>query len=553
MSLKPQPPRAMPPEIGTWGEKHLPADSPYRLVGDTLYAQFHDLDFADLYHPEGKPALSPVTVALVTVFQHLENLGDRGAAKAVRTRLDWKYALHLPLDDDGFDFSVLSEFRQRLLDHDAGERIFEQVLAQLAALGLLKKRGTQRSDSTHILAAVRGLNRLELVGETMRAALNALAVAAPAWLLPQVDATWEKRYGPQFTEWHLPEGQEKRDELAAQIGRDGRQLLLAVSSADAPAWLRELPAIEVLRQVWIQQYYSEAEQIRWRDSKDLPPARVAINSPHDAEARYSHRRSTIWVGYKVHVTEACDEDAPRLITNVELTPAPPADYEMTATIHQHLAENDRLPRVHLVDAGYIDADHLVESQRDHQIDLHGPVPQNGTWQAKEGKGYDSAHFTVDWEALVATCPQGKTSRNGRPYKDGHDNPMVTFAFRAADCRVCPVRSDCTRSKSPYRGRIVGLRLREAHEALQAARERQTTEAFKERYKMRAGIEGSLSQGVRTCGIRRSRYIGQAKTWLQMMLAAVALNLLRAAAWLVEPIQKTKRSSAFVKLMAAQAT
>ena len=461
MSLNAQPHRPMPPEIAAWGVKHLAADSPYRLVGETLYAQFHDLDFADLYHVEGKPALSPVTVALVTVFQHLENLADRGAANAVRTRLDWKFALHLPLDDDGFDASVLGEFRQRLLDHAAGERIFAQVLAHLSALGLLKKRGTQRSDSTHVLAAVRSLNRLETVGEALRLALNALALAAPDWLLRQVTPAWEQRYGPRFTEWHLPNGQEKREAIALQIGRDGQHMLLAIYAPDAPAELRTLPEVEILRQIWVQQYMIDGEQLHWRDPKDLPPARMAINSPYDVEVRYSHRRSTILVGYKVHLTEACDEDAPRLITNVELTPAPPADYEMTATIHQHLAKKEGTPSMHLVDAGYVDAEQLVASQRDYQIDRYGPVVQNGTWQAKEGKGYDSAQFRVDWDTLVAPCPQGKTRRVGRSYPEDHGNPMMTFDFRAADCRACPVRSDCTRSESPYRGRMIGMRLREA--------------------------------------------------------------------------------------------
>ncbi|NJO84203.1 MAG: hypothetical protein HC828_16390 [Blastochloris sp.] len=141
----------------------------------------------------------------------------------------------------------------------------------------------------------------------------------------------------------------------------------------------------------------------------------------------------------------------------------------------------RTPSVHLVDAGDVDADHLVESQRDHPIDLHGPAPQNGTWQAKAGKGYDSAQFGVDWEAQVATCPQGKQSRTGRSAQDGHGNPMVTFAFKVAEFRACRARDDCTQSASPYRERMVDMRLRAAHEALQAARERQTTEAFKERY------------------------------------------------------------------------
>ena len=142
----------MPPEIATWGAKHLPPESAYRYVGDTLFMQWTDADFADLYHPEGKPAVSPVLLALVTIFQRYEHLGDRAAVHAVCTRLDWKYALHLPLDDAGFDARVLSAFRTRLLTQHAERRIFDTVLDQLKQHGYFKQRGTQRSDSTHVLA-----------------------------------------------------------------------------------------------------------------------------------------------------------------------------------------------------------------------------------------------------------------------------------------------------------------------------------------------------------------------------------------------------------------
>jgi transposase len=246
MSLKAQLPSPIPSEIAVWGVQHLAADSAYRLVGDVLYAVLHDTDFADLYHAEGKPAVSPVLLAFVTAFQAFENMSDRAAANAVRTRLDWKYALHLPLDDAGFDASVLCEFRQRLLDHQAETRIFEAVLAQLQAQGLLKRRGTQRSDSTHVLAAVRSLNRLETVGEALRAALNALAVAAPDWLTVHADPAWIRRYGLRFDEGRLPEGQTKRHALAVQIGQDGYNLLHVIYAATALAWLREVPAMEVL-------------------------------------------------------------------------------------------------------------------------------------------------------------------------------------------------------------------------------------------------------------------------------------------------------------------
>jgi transposase len=548
MSLKPQPPRAIPPEIAAWGAKHLSDGDLYKLVGDTLYPQYRDEDFADCYHPEGKPALSPALLALVTVFQRREDLADRAASNAVRTRLDWKYALHLPLDDDGFDPSVLCEFRQRLLTHAAEARLFEQVLAQCTALGLFKRRGTQRTDSTHVLAAVRALNRIELVGEAVRVALNVLAVANPAWLQMQVEPEWQQRYGAPFAEWHLPQAQAERDALLLQIGRDGQQLLQAVDALIAPPHVRELPEVETLRQIWVQQYYIQDQQLRWRKPDNLPPATLAINSPHDAEARYSSKRSTIWVGYKVHLSESCDDDAPRLITNVELTPAPVADTDMTATIHQHLAEHERLPDTHLMDAGYIDAEHLVRSRCDYQVEIVGPVPLDPSWQARAGKGFDAGSFRLDWDREVAFCPMGKRSRRWKEEHDSNGNPTIHIEFAAADCRDCAVRADCT--QSTRRGRQLNIRRRETQQALKAARERQTTAAFKEQYAQRAGMEGTLSLGVRMGGLRRSRYIGEAKTWLQELFIAIGLNLARVAAWLAGERPVVRRTSAFVKLMAS---
>ena len=163
MSLKPQPPREMPAELAALGAQLLPPESPYRLVGEVLYAKYKDEDYADLYPAEGQPGLSPVDLAFVTAFQFLEDLPDRAAAAAVRLRLDWKYALHLPLGYTGFNFSVLSEYRARLIAHGAEARVFEALLADLVTLGLLKRRGRQRTDSLAVLSRVRTLTRTELV------------------------------------------------------------------------------------------------------------------------------------------------------------------------------------------------------------------------------------------------------------------------------------------------------------------------------------------------------------------------------------------------------
>lgn len=446
MSLKPQPPAPLAPEIAAWGARHLPAASPYRLVGDTLFAEFHDADFTDLYHPEGKPGLSPVLLTFVTIFQHLEKLPDRAAVAALVTRLDWKYALHRPMDDVGFDASVLVEFRQRLLDHAAEARTFAAILAHFASMGLLTARGRQRTDSTHVLGAVRALHRLETVGETLRVALNALATTDSAWLTSCVTANVLERYTTPFQQWHLPQADAARTALATQIGTDGYQILGACWDAQTPATLRALPALDVLRRVWLQQYTFDGTTTGWRTQDDLPPAAVAINSPHDPAARYSNKRGTIWVGYKVHLSETCDDDAPRLLTNVEVTPAPQTDTSMTQVIHQHLDAANRLPAQHLVDAGYVDAEHLVASQRDYAIDLLGPVPIAANWQAKAGGGYDSTAFTIDWDARVATCPQGKPSRYWRHQRDGNDNPTVNITFAKADCAACPVQAACTTAR-----------------------------------------------------------------------------------------------------------
>src|SRR3954451_18126332 len=210
-------------------------------LADQLGAIYRDEQFAALFPDRGQPAHSPWRLALVTVLQFTEGLSDRQAADAVRGRSDWKYALGLELTDPEFDFSVLCEFRARLIAGRLEQGLLDAMLAQLRERGLLKARGRQRTDSTHVLAAVRTVNRLESVGETLRAALNALATIAPDWLAQHADTEWPDRYGRPFEEWRLPRGEGRRKVLGEQIGRDGHRLLAAAYDPSAPCWLCALP------------------------------------------------------------------------------------------------------------------------------------------------------------------------------------------------------------------------------------------------------------------------------------------------------------------------
>jgi transposase len=548
MSLRPETPPPVPEETARVARAAFPNGHPYLTLRDAFGSFFDNREFTALFSPLGQAAEAPWRLALVTILQFAEGLSDRQAADAVRRCIDWKYLLALELTNPGFDYSVLCEFRARLLDGSQELLLFETLLEHFRHKKLLKARGKQRTDSTHILAAVRALNRLEGVGETFRHALNCLAVAAPEWLRALSPAEWVERYSRRFDDERLPEGEKERLELARTIGADGYRLLSAVYAANAPGWLREIPAVQLLRQVWVQQFYRDEAGLRFRTEKEIPPAAQFLGSPYDPEARYSKKESTSWVGYKVHLTETCDPDTPLLITDVQTTPATTADGDVTPRIHAALKVRDLLPQTHLVDTGFLDAELLVSSREEYQVDLLGPTRPDYHWQARAGQGFAASDFTIDWEGQYAVCPEGKQSTKWNEVLDQRGNPVIKIGFASRDCRVCPSRERCTRSVRPRR--TVTARPEKQYHALRAARQRESTAEFAREYGKRAGVEGTLSQGVRVCAMRRSRYVGLAKTHLQHVLTAAALNLVRVGQWLLGTPRARTRESAFVRLMAS---
>lgn len=548
MSLQPSPIPPVPEQTAAVARAAFRRGTLCLRLRDEFGALYEDADFAALFPVRGQPALPPWRLALVTVLQYLEGLSDRQAADAVRARIDWKYALALELSDPGFDFSVLSEFRTRLVAGGQEQLLLDRLLTRFAERGLVKARGRQRTDSTHVLAAVRGLNRLERVGESLRAALNALATVAPDWLTRVAPAAWYERYGRRVENYRLPKTDATRAALAAEVGADGRQLLGAVDAAADRPELARLPEVVTLRALWAQQYVADGGGWRWRTVDEMPPPGAMLSSPYDPEARYSRKGDATWVGYKVQLTETCDADAPRLITHVETTPATTPDDGMVPVVHAALAARDLLPAEHLVDKGYTDAATLLESQRDRGVRLVGPVAADPSWQARAGAGFAQADFAVDWERRVATCPAGKESASFRLSAHALGVPAWEVRFARRDCTPCPYRAQCTRAaRDP---RALTLLPRDQYEALHAVQRAQTTTAFRDAYAARAGIEATHAQAIRRCGLRRCRYRGLAKTRLQHVATAVALNVVRVVAWTAgTPLAPTRRS-AFARLQPA---
>jgi transposase len=557
MSLHPHVIEPVPEETARIAHAAFPKGHPYLTFRDALGTIFQDEDFTTLFPAWGQPGLPPWRLALVTIMQFRENLADRQAAEAVRARIDWKYLLSLELTDPGFDFSVLSEFRDRLLAGSAEELLLEKLLERCRALGLLTARGQQRTDSTHVLAAIRVLNRLELVAETLRAALNAVAAVAPDWLQAVTPLAWYERYSRRIEESRLPKDKAEREAYAQMVGEDGFRFLDLLETPAAPAGLRELPRMEALRRTWQRHYERTARapaspgeppeyDVRFKASQELPPAAEGIESPYDVEARYRHKRDTQWTGYMVHVSETCEPTSPHLLTHVHTTPATVHEAQCTTPIQQALIDKDVPPRDHLVDAAYISAELLVKSREDHGIALRGPTRPDVSWQAQVEGAYSLDQFVIDWDQQQVRCPQGKTSVSWAERVGPADHPLIQVRFSTQDCGACAQRACCTHAKPPQ-ARTIKFHPRPQYEALQAGQAWYASEEGQRQYARRAGVEGTLSQGVRAFGLRRTRYRGLPKTHLQHVATAAAINIDRIVAWLDERPRAMTRISRFAAL------
>ena len=518
MCLKVHAPWPMPTDTEVVGKVILDESSAYRLIGENLFNKFYEWDFVDFYSVEGKPCISPVILAFVTVFQFMEKLPDRQAAESLRMRIDWKYALHLPLTYAGFDYSVLSEFRDRLLEHHAEGMVFEQLVREFRALGLIKQRGRQHSDSIAMLMRVRHLSRLELVVETLRLAVGAALQVNRGWTEEVVPPSWEELYGERFVmQRHR---REEWAEYDKHVGEDGKWFLALVEGESAPAELKNLSEVQVLKAVWAQQFQEAQGKIMYQVGTTYD-GHTQIQTPHDPEARYSRKRIQEWIGGKVQVTETDDEEYPHIITDIAGTCSSETDYEALAGIQERLIARQCTPEKQYVDSGYISGPNLATSV-ENEIDLIGPPCPVVSRQSKIPNGITTDQFAIDIDKQIATCPGGFNAKPDYGWKG-----KMRFRFSDELCAACVLSVRCCMGN---KGRTLCVGL--TYPLLQEARRRQTTDTFKADYrKHRGGVEGCLSALVRGNGMRISRYIGHQKRHLQALFSGSAANLKRVARWL----------------------
>jgi transposase len=517
----------------------FPKGNPYIQLRVSLGHIFDDETFDDLYPNVGQPSISPWRLALVTVLQHGENLSDRQAADAVRSRIDWKYLLSLDIDDSGFDFSVLSEFRSRLINSNAEERIFNKIIEHCKNLNLIKSRGNQRTDSTHVLASVKSLNKIEIIGESLRAALNEIACIEPEWLQKIAKPEWYDKYASRIENYRLPKNTLKKAEFIKSVGDDIHFLFEQINFHKMNQLL-ELKKIDALKLVVARFFKNDDDKkLVLKEKGDISKSENKIESPYDMDARFRTKRDTQWAGYAVHLTETCDDDSVNLLTDVYTTPADVHDSKATDIIQSNLVDKGIPPGKHFVNMGYVSIDHIVNAENKFGIDMICKLKMSARWQSKVEGAYTQKDFKIDWDNHMIQCPKGKYSSSWTENKSNR----INVSFSTKDCKDCSVKSLCTQSKK----RNLNILKKEYYDKHAEVAERMQTSDFKQEYKKRAGIEGTISQAVRRTDMRKSRYVGLAKTSLQESLKASAINLFRLADWFSGKTHAITRESRFYQL------
>lgn len=391
--------------------------------------------------------------------------------------------LGLEYDDPGFDYSILSRFRDRLIEKSAEHLLLDALVEASRKAGLLKQRGKARTDSTHILANVCELSRLELVGETLRHALNEVAKVAPEWLRALAPDDWYKKYANRFEKEPYRQRRKQGPGFSSQVGRDGLMLMHAVYSTEAPSELRDLAAVELLRRCWLEQFMIEDDKVRMREGGNMPPSTVRLESPYDTEAHYGIKGSLSWVGYKTHVTETCDEDSPHLLIHVDTTEPAVADLVRVTSIHETLKQRDLLPSEHFVDNNYVTSKLLVDSKKNYGVALVGPIKAH-----RETKGFGVDRFEIDWQRERVTCPTGKQSIRWRSEVPKSGRERITVRFAPTVCRACSLNKQCAKNTERV-GRTLALLPREQFEAREEVKQKQNTPEWLSNYQIRTGSEG----------------------------------------------------------------
>lgn len=483
----------------------------------------------------GRPGVEPVLLLGVSVLQFLERVPDRQAAELMKYHLGWKHALAQELDGEVFDPTVLVRFRERLVEQRQGQVAFETVLEGLREAGLVRDKGKQRLDSTHVLGQVARMSTLECVRQTLRLALEELAETLQQgrqrpgfW-----NRLWERYVDSQLD---YKASAETLKQKVMQTGQDVLELRRWLQAQ--PEALRQGEQVQLLERVWSERFAVAASgSVVAKTEIGATP----VQNPHDPEAQWCTKKTgdatKEWVGYKVQVAETVPAEplqkgqpTPAFIMGIVTQPATGSDEAgLGQILKQQAGAGLGQPCELYVDGAYVSGQLLAEAQAEGR-QLMGPAHPS----ARTGKSdFKSDAFQIQVEQRSALCPGGHASTQCSRLEETKTG-KVSFRFEwSTSCHGCSLRARCVPAGQKHRTLVVG----QYHTPLQGRRQEMKTAEFQQQMKQRNAIEGTHSELARAHGLRRARYRGLKKVTLQNYLIGAACNVkrwIRRLQWEMKP-------------------
>jgi transposase len=494
----------------------LPADDPMMVFSEEIYPAFKDEDFQQYYSTVGRNAISPAFFARVTVLQFRENMSDPQAAEACMRSIDWKIALHLPLEKNtSFHPSSLCRFRTRLLENQALSLIFDKTVQLAQEKGFIKKRTKQRVDATHIISHLNRISTTDLLFRAVKCLVEEIEQKHQQYYEDEIPEYIKERYSHQFSSFGM--GKEKQGEKLSEIVEDGLLLKALVEKLPADR-LGDLEQLGIMETIFRENVIVKKKEIQKKifiEAEEIQCPKQTIFDPRDPSIKLGIKRSTKWVGSKCHVVETAEKGKINFITNMIYQRAQEHDCKIHEKIREGNERRGLKPEKMYADTGYISGAAIREYRKNKQ-ELMGYMQADSS---NKPDAFKSKRFDFDTDRLKAICPAGRESLQGKLGKEGE----IRIAFQKSTCKGCVFFQDCV-GKSKRESR--GLTLRPGFEFTRERREIQKTETFRDEMRVRAQVEGTISEGTRFLGLRHARYKGEDGHKIQFYMTGAALNVKR---------------------------
>jgi transposase len=495
----------------------LPDDDPMMVFSKTIYSAFKDEDFADCYSTKGRHAKSPSFLALVTLLQFRESLSDTETSEAVVRRLDWKIALHLPIDQkDSFDPSTLCYFRKRQKENDKISLIFDKVLELAQDKGFIKRKTEQRIDATHIISHISRISTTDLLFRAVKCVVEEIEKKDPRYYDKEIPEDIKERYGGRFSSFGM--SKEKRGEKLAEIVEDGLYIKLLLEKVPSGKLndLEQLGIMETIFEENVKIRSKEIEDKVFVEVEEIQTPKQTIFDPRDSSIKMGKKGKRSWIGSKCHVVETAEKGKVNFITNMIYQKA----NEYDSKIHEKIVEGNKQkgfkPEKLYADLGYISGASIRDYRKRGQ-ELMGYIRGETTPKLEDFK---VEKFSIDMEKLEATCPAGHVSINSSIDKNGY----IRMSFSKFVCMKCQFFKPCVGSDTKQKRRRIAVN--QYYDYIRERRREQKSEEFQKEMSVRAQIEGTISEITRFHGFRHAKYKGETGHQLQFYLTGAVLNIKR---------------------------